>query len=435
MKKKEIAGYVRVSTVKQKIDGVSIEMQQEMIVKHAMMMELVEKEDQIKFYIDDGYSGKSLERPKIKELISKIKKEEVEVLLCYDLARLSRDLFDCNSFLKLLKKYNVAIKCLYDKADISTAGDRFTTNIKILNNQYERERIVERTNDGLMAIVESGRYPFGGKLSLGYARDEKKNVYIHSTDSLIVRTIFDMACKGYSLREIESKVNKMENSYNEYLSLDRIRHMIMRKLYTGTFTFKGKEYKGIIPQIVDNKTFNLAQRAVKRNTNTRRNYLFDNKVVCQGCGSVLSNTHGASRGKRYFYYRCEKCKKNISEKAIETSLRKNEPAERSYKTKKRTLSKIEKKIEMVNTRIERTKQKFVDNIISDKDYLFMVIPLDDELKKLRKEQSFLKNEINYPRRFCDIVNEEEKRKYVHIYVDKIIVDINSKKVINIIMKK
>ncbi|WRK55498.1 hypothetical protein SD457_12380 [Coprobacillaceae bacterium CR2/5/TPMF4] len=40
---KEIAGYVRVSTVRQKMDGVSIEMQKEMIIKHAIMMELISK--------------------------------------------------------------------------------------------------------------------------------------------------------------------------------------------------------------------------------------------------------------------------------------------------------------------------------------------------------------------------------------------------------
>lgn len=71
---KEIAGYVRVSTVRQKMDGVSIEMQKEMIIKHAIMMELISKKEEIIFYVDDGWSGKSLERPQIKQLIGKIKK-------------------------------------------------------------------------------------------------------------------------------------------------------------------------------------------------------------------------------------------------------------------------------------------------------------------------------------------------------------------------
>src|SRR5699024_8327 len=129
---KEIEGYVRVSTVRQKMDGVSIEMQKEMIIKHAIMMELISKKEEIIFYVDDGWSGKYLERPQITQLIGKIKKDEVELLLCYDLSRLSRDLFDCNTLLRMLKNHNVAIKCIYDNADFATAGDRFTTNIKIL---------------------------------------------------------------------------------------------------------------------------------------------------------------------------------------------------------------------------------------------------------------------------------------------------------------
>lgn len=100
----------------------------------------------------------------MQRMIDDIKLKKIDILFSYDLSRISRDLFDSNLFLNILKKYGVIFKCLYEDAKIETAGDRFSTNLKILNNQYERERVVERTNDSLQAIADSGRYPIGGKM-------------------------------------------------------------------------------------------------------------------------------------------------------------------------------------------------------------------------------------------------------------------------------
>lgn len=137
---KRIAGYIRVSTMKQANEGISLTMQEELILKHALMFEIIKAPNEIDFYIDDGYSAKSLERPKIKELITNVKNNKIDLIICYDLSRLSRDLFDCNTLLNLFKNHNTNIKCLYDHAEMTTASERFTTNIKILNNQYEREK-------------------------------------------------------------------------------------------------------------------------------------------------------------------------------------------------------------------------------------------------------------------------------------------------------
>ena len=67
--RKQIAGYIRVSTAKQKNNGISLEMQKNVIIEHAMMLGLINSEKEITFYIDEGYSGNALERPRLKELI------------------------------------------------------------------------------------------------------------------------------------------------------------------------------------------------------------------------------------------------------------------------------------------------------------------------------------------------------------------------------
>ena len=432
---KEIAGYVRVSTVRQKMDGVSIEMQKEMIIKHAIMMELISKKEEIVFYVDDGWSGKSLERPQIKQLIKKIKKDEVELLLCYDLSRLSRDLFDCNTLLRMLKNHNVTIKCIYDNADFATAGDRFTTNIKILNNQYERERIVERTNDGLLSIVENGRYPCGGLPPFGYVRGKDKNLCIHQGDSLIVKKVFEMSSGGYGVSEIELEINKIPNSRNRYISYELVRRMIRNKIYIGYFVFKGKEYNNIVPPIIDEKTYQMAQRAIRRMTKTRKHYIFDNRVKCSKCGSILSNTHGTSRKKKYFYYKCNKCNQNISERALNKYMKENEPVEEYMIRKEKIIKSIDDRIKILLQKMENLRERYVNGFVDEDEYLYLIVPLDKNFVNLKKEKKKLEEQVDKKLQYSNMITDADKYEYISNYIDHITVDLNKKKVIEVVIKK
>lgn len=87
-----IAGYLRVSTLRQAEDGVSIEMQKRIIINHCEMLEIISDESEIKWYIDDGWSAKSLERPAMRSLIGDIKTRQMDLIVAYDMSRISRDI-------------------------------------------------------------------------------------------------------------------------------------------------------------------------------------------------------------------------------------------------------------------------------------------------------------------------------------------------------
>ena len=82
--------YCRVSTMKQARDGVGIDTQKRMIAEHALATNLIKSTDELSFFIDDGFSGGDLCRPKMNELLKEIKNGNVEMILAYDLARISR---------------------------------------------------------------------------------------------------------------------------------------------------------------------------------------------------------------------------------------------------------------------------------------------------------------------------------------------------------
>ncbi len=315
-----IAGYVRVSTQRQADEGVSIEMQKNLIAKHAHMIEILGKNDDIVFYVDDGFSGSSLQRPKMVELIDDMKSGKISVLLAYDLSRISRDLFDSNSFMRIARKYGVVIKCIYDDIDIETAANRFSTNIKILTNQYERERVIERTNDSLVSIADSGRYPAGGKPPFGYYRGPDKMVCIDEHDSKIVIKIFEMMRKGYDIKDVVSYLGFETDKLKA--NKDTVLRLVQNTKYIGIYKFKGKEYDDLIPPIIDKKTFEIVNRSFKKiEVKKDDNYLFDGMVFCEKCGCLTKCSHSINhQGKKYYYYVCYSCKKSVSQSTLEKHL-------------------------------------------------------------------------------------------------------------------
>lgn len=335
----------------------------------------------------------------------------------------------------MLKNHNVAIKCIYDNADFATAGDRFTTNIKILNNQYERERIVERTNDGLLSIVENGRYPCGGLPPFGYVRGKDKNLYIHQGDSLIVKKVFEMSSGGYAVSEIELEINKIKNSRNRYISYELVRRMIKNRIYTGYFVFKGKEYTNVVPPIIDEKTYQMAQRAIRRMTKTRKHYIFDNRIKCIKCGNILSNTHGTSRKRKYFYYKCNKCNQNISERTLNKYMKENEPVEEYMIRKEKIIKSIDAKIKTLLQKMENLRERYVNGFVDEDEYLYLIVPLDKNFVNLKKEKKKLEEQVDNKLQYSNMINDADKYEYINNYIDHITVDLNKKKVIEVVIKK
>ena len=85
--------YIRVSTEEQAKHGFSIRAQSEKLINYAQIKEW----DIYDIYIDEGLSGKNLERKEIKRLINDIKTKKVNNVLVFNISKTSQVL--SNSFL------------------------------------------------------------------------------------------------------------------------------------------------------------------------------------------------------------------------------------------------------------------------------------------------------------------------------------------------
>ena len=142
-------------------------------------------------------------------MLKRIKNDEYDEVIVYKLDRLTRNVIDVYHLLQMFLEMDVNLIAILDNLDIKTANGRLLVGMLAIIAQWERETIVERTNDGLMQMALEGKYPIKG-FPFGYYKDEKNFLYIDPKTRPIVRLIFRLAQRGHIYTEIAYKVNFQE---------------------------------------------------------------------------------------------------------------------------------------------------------------------------------------------------------------------------------
>ena len=129
---------------------------------------------------DEGFSGKSTNRPAYTQMIEDMRAGKFQVLCCYRLDRISRNVRDFAELLDDLQRHNIAFVSVRNNFDTSTPFGRAMVYISSALAQMERETLAERVKDNLYEMARSGRW-LGGVTPLGFVakaqevhRDDKK---------------------------------------------------------------------------------------------------------------------------------------------------------------------------------------------------------------------------------------------------------------------
>lgn len=134
-----ILGYARVSTKDQNIDG-----QQD-----ALMSVGAER------IFADTITGTARSRPELDRLLSELRNGDVVVVTKYD--RLARSLKDLLEIVEQIQAKGAGFRSLGEDIDTTTPAGRLIFHVFASIAQFERERIVERTKEGLAAARKRGR--------------------------------------------------------------------------------------------------------------------------------------------------------------------------------------------------------------------------------------------------------------------------------------
>ncbi|MFO0754323.1 MAG: recombinase family protein [Thermodesulfovibrionales bacterium] len=165
MSKAKAAGYIRVSTSEQAMEGISLENQRAKITAYCALHDL----ELVEIIEDAGKSGKNLNREGVQDLLTKAKGKRIDAVIVYKLDRLSRKVLDTLTLIETFEKCGITFHSLNEKIDTGTAMGRFFLNITASLAQMERDLISERTRDALQHKISNneraGQVPYGWKLA------------------------------------------------------------------------------------------------------------------------------------------------------------------------------------------------------------------------------------------------------------------------------
>ncbi len=296
-----VALYVRVSTEEQAQGGFSIAGQTE---KLQLACELHDWKA-LPTYVDDGWSGKDMDRPAMKRLMADAKKGLFNLIVVYKLDRLSRKLGDLVPFGDELEKMKIGIRSVTEAMDTSTSAGKLLFNLLGSFAQFEREMISERTKMGLGRRKKEGKW--NGLPPFGYRTKKDGTLEIDPKDAPYARRVFELFLKeNMGSKNIARQLRREDRCTRRKGAWARnsVWNMLVAPAYAGFYRVDGElikaPHEGLITMAEFDQIKNiLAGRDGAKNYNMSPNLLVG-LIRCGLCGSTLTT----GNGKGHYYYHC-----------------------------------------------------------------------------------------------------------------------------------
>ena len=305
------------------------------------------------FFIDDGVSGVTFDRPGWNEMIGLSEAGKVKTVIVKDMSRMGRDYLKVGYYTEsFFAERDIRYIAINDGVDSDKGDNDFTPFRNLFNDFYARD-----TSKKIRAVMRS-KGNAGEHLCTnppyGYRKDpaDKKKWIVDEEAAEVVKRIFDLCIAGKGPMQIAKmltadKVLTVKAHYakqngrtmpdNPYRwSVESIRGILERPEYTGcTVNFKtySKSHKlkkrlqnapenqriflNTQPAIIEEQVFERVQelRANKRRPakQAERQGLFSGLLYCADCGSKLHFATGKNMTPEQDCYRCSKYKSNTGD--------------------------------------------------------------------------------------------------------------------------
>ena len=419
----------------------------------------------VRFYVDDGYSGSNFDRPDFQRMIRDIDEGKVSTVIVKDMSRFGRDHILVGYYTKYyFAEADVRFIAVYDQVDSETNPDDDITPFKnILNEMYAKD-CSKKIKAVMKAKGNAGKH-LATHPPLGYKKDpnDKEKWVIDERGAKTVREIFSLCMNGYGPTQIariltERKIDtpvvyfhkhglptpaKLRED-SEIWDQKSVARILENVEYTGcTVNFKTykKSYKSKkrikLPQedwlifentqevIIDRQTFDSVQKirqCKRRPSRMGEMSSLSGMVYCADCGKRMYLCRCTTM-KQAEYFNCStyrKKKKNlctshqITVKAVETLL---------LDDLKRTLrfaqSQKEEFLRMLEENSEvKTKQEIKENLrelsaaeerIKALDKIIQSL-YEDKVAGILSEERYLKLSDTYETEQADLTEKAQTLK-------------------------
>jgi site-specific DNA recombinase len=268
-------------------------------------------------YDDGAFSGASLDRPALQQLLADVRAGQIDIVLVYKVDRLTRSLADFAKLIELFDAHGVSFVSVTQCFNTSSSMGRLTLNVLLSFAQFERELIGERVRDKIAASKRKGLW-VGGPVPLGYAAVDKK-ILVVPAEAAAVRTIFARYLELGSIRAlaedldrrgIRSKPRRRSTGRTVgggRFGVGALAYLLKNRFYIGELVYRGKAHCGEQAPIVNRALFAAVQAKLAAQVRARRCRLRGSPALLSGRlfdhrGKRMSPTHANKGGARYRYY-------------------------------------------------------------------------------------------------------------------------------------
>jgi site-specific DNA recombinase len=301
-------------------------------------------------FVDDGYSGETMQRPSLESLRDRIAVGEIDRLYIHSPDRLARRYAHQAILLEEFQRAGVEVVFLNHQPDESPEGQMLLQMQGVIA-EYERAKILERCRRGRRQRALVGDVGVFSRSPFGYRYIEKRlagaaRIEIIPEQALTVHMIYQWFVRdGLALSAICKRLNREQRptctgkglwnpssvwgvlknpAYMGHAKFGRTRvaepqprargfakAMACRRGICCLPTAASEQIDIAVPAIVDEESFRLAQERLEQNRRRSRagaegpRHLLQGLVVCRQCGRTLVHHPSAPRGRaKCFYYRC-----------------------------------------------------------------------------------------------------------------------------------
>jgi site-specific DNA recombinase len=328
-----VAIYIRWSTDDQG-DGTTLDVQMEGCRHYALSQGWNVTEDLI--FIDDGYSGGSLDRPAMTRLREAVQRGEVDCVIVFKLDRLSRSVVDTVNL--VLEEWDdlCHVKSAREPIDTTNHAGKMFFYMLVSYAEWERSVIKERTWSGRLKRAQEGRNP-GFNAPYGYRVGATPGTLeIVPEEAAVVRRIYQLYLTGLGMLAIvrtlaeDGLLFREGRAWNE----STVRHILANPVYAGDLVWgvrqrnprygkrEGEKERllsdeplaareGAFPAIVPRSEFERVQlmRGEKPSPNKggsaralSSRFLLTGLARCGKCGSSILGREGVGRGGNTYYW-------------------------------------------------------------------------------------------------------------------------------------
>jgi len=280
-------------------------------------------------YDDGGFSGGTMERPALQQLLAHIREKRVDVVVVYKVDRLTRSLADFAKMVEVFDSHGVSFVAVTQQFNTTTSMGRLTLNVLLSFAQFEREVTGERIRDKIAASKRKGMW-MGGTAPLGYDVRERRLV-INEAEAVTVRLIYQLYLELGSVRLVKEELDRRSMVSKIRVSQSGVRSggyrfgrgalygMLANPIYVGEIRHKRISHPGQHPPIVERTSWELVQQKLREQTARARTR--GTKTVPSPLAGKLFDDDGeplyacgAAKGdRRYRYYVSRKLVRGCSD--------------------------------------------------------------------------------------------------------------------------